>query len=220
MSTLQGSLRATLSLYRPELEILWVLLTYAPYIPPSMAYTSRKLSRARNYPYIPLLVHILIAPMLVLRYHARYAATRTWPPPDVPDLVLFTVFNLTSFILEASRSSQHYNGPAGRTGFQAVILIQTVAFSTSWLQGRDPTLFRASIKIMNWFASFRILLQWAEKISPGLKKDYPLKWSSTVVLSANFAMWEAGVPGGVPVFLGLTALFMVLERTVAEVIHG
>lgn len=158
--------------------------------------------------------------MLVLRYHARFAATRTWPQPDVSDLVLFTVFNLTSFILEASRSSQHYNTPAGRTGFQAVILIQTVVFGASWLQRRDPALFRVSIKIMNWFASFRILSQWAERISPGLKRDLSLKWSTTVVLSATFAMWEAGVPGGVPVFLGLTAFFMVMERAIAEVIHG
>lgn len=219
MSTLPN-LQATLSLYRPELEILWVLLTYAPFIPPSMAYTSRRTSQARKYPYIILLVHILIGPMLVLRYHARYAATRTWPQPDLTDLVLFSAFNLTSFILEASRSSQHYNTPAGRTGFQAVILIQTVVFSASWLQTRDPTLFRVSIKIMNWFASFRALSQWAEWISPGLKNDYSLKWSTTVVVSATFAMWEAGVPGGVPLFLGLSALFMVLERAVAEVIHG
>lgn len=197
-----------------------MLLTYAPFIPPSMAYTSRRTSQARKYPYIILLVHILIGPMLVLRYHARYAATRTWPEPDLSDLVLFTVFNLTSFILEASRSSQQYNTPAGRTGFQAVIFIQTVVFGTSWLQGKDPALFRASIKLINWFASFRVLSQWAEWISPELKKDYSLKWSTTVVVSATFAMWEAGVPGGVPFFLGLTALFMVSERAVAEVIHG
>lgn len=200
--------------------MLWVLLTYAPFIPPSMAYTSRITSQARKYPYIILLVHILIGPMLVLRYHARYAATRTWPQPDLSDLVLFSVFNLTSFVLEAYRSNQHYNTPAGRTGFQAVILIQTVVFGASWFQGRDSALFRASIKAMNWFASFRALSQWAGWISPGLKKDYSLKWSTTVVLSATFAMWEAGIPGGVPLLLGLTALFMVLERAVAEVVHG
>lgn len=207
------------TLYRPELELLWVLLTFAPFLPTTMRYTSGKFTRARRYPYIPLFIHIVTGPMLVLRYHARYVATRAWPKPELSDLALFAAFNLTSFLLEAARSGQSYYTPAGRSGFQAAILIQTLVIGASWLRGRDPALFRASVKLFNWFASFRAFSRWAGRINPSLEKDYDLKWSTTIVLSGTFAMWEAGVPAGVPGFLGLVAVLMVVERAVAEMIH-
>lgn len=218
MSTLPY-LQGKLSLYRPELELLWVLLTYAPFLQETMRYTSGKFSRARKFPYITLLTHIVTAPMLVLRYHARFAALRIWPRPELTDLALFAVFNLTSFMLEAHRSSQHYSTPTRRTGFQAVILIQASVFAASWFRERDAALFRASIKLLNWFASYRIFSRLAGHIEPSLQKDFALKSSTTVIVSGAFAMWEAGVPGGLPVFFGLAAMFMVAERAIAESIY-
>lgn len=209
------------TLNRPELELLWVLLTYAPFLFGTLRFTSGKYTRARGYPYIPLLIHIVTGPMLVLRYHARYTATHVWPRPDLPDLALFAAFDLTSFILAASKSSQTYKIPAGRTGFQAATLIQTVAFGASWLHpGGDAALFRASVKFFNWFASFRTLSRWVGQISPELRKDYALKNATTVILSGTFAMWESGIPAGVPGFLGLVAVLIVVERAVAETIRG
>lgn len=215
-----SSLQSASTRFRPELEMLWVILTYSPFLAKTAQFTSPKFTRARVYPYIPIMLHILSGPLLVLRYHARFAAQRVWPRPELIDLVLFSVFSVSSFLLQAYRSKTPYSTPAIRTGFQVAILIQTVVFAASWVQGGDATLFRAAVKFMNWFASFRMLERALGKIDPRLAqmKLYAQKFELTTILSACFAMWEAGIPGGVPIFLGLVAVFMIAERAVAETV--
>lgn len=166
------------------------------------------------------MLHIISGPLLVLRYHARFAAQRVWPRPELTDLVLFSVFTTSSFLIEAFRGKTPYSTPAIQTGFQVAILMQAVVFAVSWVQGGDATLFRAAIKFMNWFASFRTLERVLGKIDPRLAemKFFAQKFELTTVLSACFAMWEAGIPGGVPIYLGLLAVFMIAQRAVAETV--
>ncbi|CAN8103910.1 unnamed protein product [Discula destructiva] len=185
-----------------------------------MRYSSAKVARARKYPYFPTIVHIFTGPMLVLRYHARYAATCEWPRPESADVVLLASFCVTSFLLEAARSALEYVSPVWRTGFHAAIFIQPAIFSVSWIRGGDPALFRASIKMLNWFASFRLLMPLLTRIDPNLKKNFVLQSSTNVLLSGVFAMWEAGVPAGVPAFLGLVAVLIIVERAIAEAIYN
>lgn len=209
--------------FRPELELLWVLVSYSPFLYRTFQYASPKIARSRLYPWPPIVVHIFSGPLLVLRYHARYAAQRTWPRPETADLLLFSAFSVSSFLLEAYRSRVPFMTPTIRTGFQAAILLQAVAFGAAWLGGDgagDPVLFRAVVKFMNWFASFRLTVGLAGFIDPRLEAagNFAQRYEVAMVSSGCFAVWEAGVPMGVPVFLGLMAVFMLLQRAVAETI--
>lgn len=209
-----------LARFRPELELLWVLLSYSPFLVKTFQFTSSKFARARAYPHAPLVVHIFSGPMLVLRYHARYAAQRAWPRPEAADLLLFSAFSLSSFLLEARRSRAPHATPTVRAGFQSAVLIQAVLFGTSWARGGDPAPFRAVVKFMNWFASFRATAALAGLVDPRLAAPgcFALRMELTMLASGCFAVWEAGVPAGVPAFLGLVAGFMVVERAVAEAV--
>lgn len=218
---IMSSLSSFVTRYRPELELLWTLTICTPFLARTYSYLSPTITRARSYPYPSMLLHILLPPLIILRYHARYAATRTWPQPDFTDLVLFTLFNASSFLLEVSRSPSSYTTPPIRTGFHAAVLIHAALFFSSWLSGRDAGLFRAAVKLLNWFASFRAAEKLLPKIDARLSevKSFATRFEMTMLLSGCWGMWEAGVPGGVPWFLGAIAGFMVLERGVAEAVY-
>ncbi|KAF3766170.1 hypothetical protein M406DRAFT_68540 [Cryphonectria parasitica EP155] len=213
--------------YRPELEMLWVLLTYAPFLTSTFRYTSPKFARHRNYPPFTTTIHIFSAFLLVLRYHARYAATRTWPCPELPDLLLFAVFNISSFFLEAHRASVPQSIPVVRAGFQVSVLMHAAVFGASWVQrcsggGGGQVFFRASVKFMNWFASFRAIKELLGLVDPRLAqpKNTVASFEVTMVLSLPLGLWEAGVPAGVPASLVLLAGFLIMERAVAEAVFG
>lgn len=215
-----SSLAHLLVRFRPELELLWVLLSYAPFLGMTARFTSPKFARARSYPYPPLVLHIATGPLLVLRYHARYAAQRAWPRPEAADVLLFAAFAVSSLLLQAHRSRTPYSTPAIRTGFQASVLLQAALFGLALLRGGDPVLFRAAVKYTNWFASFRATYGLLGVVDPRLAgvRCFAQRFEVATVVSGCFAVWEAGVPAGVPVFLGLVAGLIILERAVAETI--
>lgn len=219
---LAHSASSLLTRYRPELETLFVLVMYSPFLVQTFSYSSAKLTRARGYPYLPMLAHIFAGPLYVLRYHARYAALRTWPKPDTTDLVLFSLFNASSFLLELRRSRSAYSTAVIRSGFQSAILMHSIVFAASWYGGKDAALFRASVKFLNWFGWFRL----TEKALPvfdsrlGQMKHYATKFELTMVISAGLAVWEAGVPAGPPVVVGMLAVFMLGERLLAKMLLG
>lgn len=217
---LAQSTLSVLSRYRPELETFFVLAMYSPFLVQTFSYSSAKLTRARGYPYLPMLAHIFSGPLYVLRYHARYAALRAWPKPDATDLVLFTLFNASSFLLELRRSRSTYSTPVIRSGFQAAILMHGAIFAVSWLGARDAALFRASVKFLNWFAWFRLTGLSLPVMDPrlGQVKNYATRTELTMVLSASVAVWEAGVPAGVPLILGMVATFLLGERVLARML--
>lgn len=211
---------SALSRYRPELETLFVLAMYSPFLVQTFSFSSAKLSRARGYPYLPMLVHIFMGPLYVLRYHARYAALRSWPKPDTTDLVLFTLFNVSSFFLELRRSRSPYSTAVIRSGFQAAILMHGVIFAVSWLGGKDAALFRSSVKFINWFAWFRLTERALPVLDPrlGQVKNFATKLELTMVLSASLAVWEAGVPGGLPLIVGMVSTVLLGERVLAKML--
>lgn len=221
-----SSLAHLVARFRPELELLWVLLSYAPFLGMTARFTSPKFARARSYPYPPLVLHIATGPLLVLRYHARYAAQRAWPRPDAADALLFAAFSLSSLLLQARRSRTPYSTPAIRAGFQASVLLQAALFGLAVLPrgvgggGGDPALFRAAVKYTNWFASFRATYGLLGVVDPRLAgvRSFAQRFEVATVVSGCFAVWEAGVPAGVPVFLGLVAGLIVMERAVAETV--
>lgn len=217
-SNLPHIVTSFLSRYRPELDLLWVLVTYAPFLAQTYTYTSTKHTRARNYPYVVMMGHIFIAPLYVLRWHARYAALRVWPKPELLDLVLFTTFWISSVGLEFSQVKKGPAEPLFRAGFQVAIAIHGACFAAAWLGGRDPTMFRATVKTFNWFASFRGAMRLLRLVDPRLQKDYKSLMSLTILTSGSYAFWEAGVPSAAPAFLlGVGALVLVkralVERT-------
>ncbi|KAI3393557.1 hypothetical protein diail_4148 [Diaporthe ilicicola] len=214
------SLRFSLSRYRPELETLFVLAMYLPFLVQTFSYSSPKLTRARGYPYLPMLAHIFSGPLLILRYHARYAALRVWPKPDGTDMLLFSLLNVSSFLLEVRRSRSAYATAVIRAGFQAAILMHAAIFAASWLGGQDAALFRTSVKFLNWFAWFRMVEKALPVVDPRLQKmkNYATKFELTIVLSASVAVWEAGVPAGVPLILGMVMAFMMGERMIAKIL--
>lgn len=220
MHWLAQSASSVLSRYRPELETLFVLVMYSPFLVQTFSYSSAKLTRARGYPYLPMLAHIFVGPLYVLRYHARYAALRAWPKPDATDLALFALFNVSSFLLELRRSRSPYSTPVIRSGFQAAILMHAAVFAASWFGGRDAGLFRASVKFLNWFAWFRLTERSLPILDPrlGQMKNYATKFELTMVMSASLAVWEAGVPAGVPVVVGMFSTFLLGERIIAKML--
>lgn len=209
-----------LTRYRPELETLFVLVMYSPFLVQTFSYSSAKLTRARGYPYLPMLAHIFAGPLYVLRYHARYAALRAWPKPDTTDLVLFSLFNASSFLLELRRSRSAYSTAVIRSGFQSAILMHAVVFAASWYGGKDAALFRASVKFLNWFGWFRLVERALPVFDPrlGQMKNYATKFELTMVVSAGLAVWEAGVPAGPLIVLGMLATFMLGERFLAKML--
>lgn len=217
---LAQSAQYALTRYRPELETLFVLVMYTPFLAQTFSYSSAKLTRARGYPYLPMLVHIFVGPLYVLRYHARYAALRVWPQPDYTDLALFALFNVSSFLLELRRSSSTYTTAVIRSGFQASILMHAAIFAASWFGGRDAGFFRTSVKYLNWFAWFRLTERLLPVMDPrlGQLKNFASKFELTMVISSGLAVWEAGVPAGVPLIVGLVATFMLGERVIAKML--
>lgn len=220
MQWLAQSALSTLTRYRPELETLFVLFLYSPFLVQTFSYSSAKRTRARGYPYLPMLAHIFAGPLFVLRYHARYAALRVWPKPDTTDLALFTLFNISSFLLELRRSRSPYATPVSRSGFQGAILMHGVVFAASWLGGKDAGLFRASVKFLNWFGWFRLIEKSLPVIDPrlGQMKNTVTKFEITMILSASLAVWEAGVPAGVPLISSIIATMMLGERALAKML--
>ena len=218
VQSLALSANSFLSRYRPELETLFVVAMYSPFLAKTFSYSSAKLTRARGYPYFPMLAHIFVGPLYVLRYHARYAAMRVWPKPDSTDLVLFALFNASSFLLELRRSTNPYTTGVIRAGFQGAIFMHAVIFALSWYGGRDAELFRTSVKFLNWFAWFRLVEKSLPVLDPrlGQMKNFSTKFELTMVLSASLAVWEAGVPAGVPVIVMIHAIFLLGERVLAK----
>lgn len=220
VQSLAHSASSVLSRYRPELETLFVLVMYSPFLVQTFSYSSAKLTRARGYPYLPMLAHIFVGPLYVLRYHARYAALRVWPKPDATDLVLFALFNVSSFLLELRRSRSPYSTAVIRSGFQASILMHAAIFAASWFGGKDAGLFRTSVKFLNWFAWFRLTDRALPVMDPrlGQVKNFATKFELTMVMSASLAVWEAGVPAGVPIVVGMFATFVLGERFLARML--
>jgi len=220
MQWLAQSTLSALSRYRPELETLFVLVLYSPFLFQTFSYSSAKRTRARGYPYVPMVLHIFVGPLYVLRYHARYAALRVWPKPDSTDLVLFSLFNVSSFLLELHRSRSPYSTAVIRTGFQGAVLMHAVVFAASWFGGKDAGLFRASVKFLNWFGWFRLVEKSLPIFEPrlGQMKNASTRFELTMVLSASLAAWEAGVPAGVPVVVGIHAAFLFGERALAKML--
>lgn len=211
---------STFSRYRPELETLFVLALYSPFLVQTFSYSSSKLTRARGYPYLPMLVHIFVGPLYVLRYHARYAALRVWPKPDSTDLALFVLFNVSSFLLELRRSKSDYTTAVIRSGFQGAILLHAVIFAASWYGGKDAGLFRTSVKFLNWFGWFRLVDKSLPLFDPrlGQTRNLATKFELTMVLSTSLAVWEAGVPAGVPVITVTIATLLLGERALARML--
>lgn len=220
MQWLAQSTLSALSRYRPELETIFVLVLYSPFLAQTFSYSSAKQTRARGYPYIPMLVHIFVGPLYVLRYHARYAALRVWPKPDSTDLVLFALFNVSSFLLELHRSRSPSSTAVIRSGFQGAILLHAIVFAASWYGGKDAGLFRASVKFLNWFGWFRLVEKSLPLFDPrlGQMKNTATRFELTMVLSASLAVWEAGVPAGLPVIVGMLATFVFGERALAKML--
>lgn len=200
--------------------MLFVLALYSPFLVQSFSYSSAKLTRARGYPYLPMLVHIFSGPLYVLRYHARYAALRVWPKPDSTDLILFALFNVSSFLLELRRSKNDYSTAVIRSGFQGAILMHTIIFAASWYGGKDAGLFRTSVKFLNWFGWFRLVDRSLPVFDPrlGQMKNIATKFELTMVLSTSLAVWEAGVPAGVPATMAIIATFLLGERALAKML--
>lgn len=214
-SNLPHLFSSTLSRYRPELELLWVLLSYSPFLVQAYSYTSPQYTRVRRYPYPVLLVHILVAPLYVLRWHARYAALRVWPQPEPTDLLLFAAFWISSASLEVSRVKMGLAIPLMRAGFQVAIAMHGGYFAAGWVGGRDPAAFRATVKFLNWFASFRAVGRLWSRIDRRLVKTPASAYSMTMMTSGCYAMWEAGVPNGVPVFLVATMALVLVKQALA-----
>ncbi|POS73539.1 hypothetical protein DHEL01_v208069 [Diaporthe helianthi] len=211
---------STVSKYRPELETLFVLALYSPFLVQTFSYSSAKLSRARGYPYLPILLHIFVGPMYILRYHARYAALRVWPEPEITDLVLFVLFNLSSFVIELYRSKSEYATAVIRSTFQGAILIHTGIFAASWYGNRDAGLFRASVKFLNWFGWFRLVQKSLPMLDPrlGQMKNFATRFELALVSSTSLAVWEAGVPAGVPVITATIVTLVLGERALARML--
>ena len=209
-----------LARYRPEAEILFCIAMYTPFLAQTFAYSSPKRARARNYPYLTLLVHAICGFSLVVRYHARYVALRVWPEPDNVDLAVFSVFALTSFYLQVWRSKGQ--GPAYRAGFQASILMHPAVFAASWLMGQDPALFRVAIKFIDWFSWFRFTVDLLPVIDSRLKlmKNFGTRLELTCILSGSVAVYQSGYPSGILLLFGLISATMIMERAIAGVLSG
>lgn len=114
-----------------------------------------------------------------------------------------------------------------RAGFEVAIMMHGICFAAAWVPwgsggggGRDPVLFRAAVKFINWFASFRsagYLIAW---VDPRLAKGSSIFVRNEVnmIASGSFAMWESGIPAGVPIFLLSIAVLVIVKRTLAKVI--
>lgn len=219
-------LMSFLNRYRPELDMLWVVLTYSPFLVPTYEYLSTRKTRFRKYPHPAMLAHILVAPLYILRWHARYAALRAWPQPEVLDLVLFAAFWASSVGIELSRTVGKGRGglqvPLLRAGFQVAVALHGLCFAAAWygvpglVPSRDPAMFRATVKFFNWFASFRLAARLVGRLDPELAKSPAAMTSLAMMMSASYALWEAGLPNAVPVFMAGTGLLVLAKRTLAE----
>lgn len=212
-------LQSALTRYRPEAEILFTIALYSSFLAKHITLsTTPKRARARGFPYPTLLVHILTSYALVARYHVRYAGMRTWPVPDTTDLVAFTIFSLTRIHLEAIKARPQ--PVAFRASIHTAILLQIGMFAASWLGGRDPALFRTSIKLFNWFAWFRLTVPALDVIEPRLKpmRNIGPKVEVAALVSMSISLWEAGYPYGVPLQIGLLSLLVMGERAVAGMV--
>lgn len=209
-------MQSVMEQYRPELEIAWVLLIFGPWLASAARFQSRKHAVARGFSYRTLLAHITAALLLVIRYHARFAATRTWPQPQLTDAVLFTIIAISTFLVE-KRSAKRQR-PIERIGFQVAVVVQSATFVAAWVLDRDAALFRAAVKFLNWFAWVRYFLVALPMVDArlGEAKNYRTRWDVAVSGSGCLIMWESGIPGGVPIFLGLILVVFAVERVLAR----
>ncbi|KAF3762832.1 hypothetical protein M406DRAFT_72819 [Cryphonectria parasitica EP155] len=209
-------LQAIFGRYSPELELLFRIAIFTPFIPKSMKHLKPKTNKAKNFPYIPMLVHLVTGPLQFIRYYAKYVTTRTYPLPDEVDFVLMSLFLLSSALLQISRSKA--NSTIIKTTFQTTVIQQGVPFFLGY-HWNDANLFRLSVQLLNWFSWFRITHRVLPRVVPhrfkGLGK-YVVCYEATLVLSSCVAMWEVGYPGGVGAFLGILTVLLSLERTLTR----
>ncbi|PSR80255.1 hypothetical protein BD289DRAFT_490938 [Coniella lustricola] len=202
--------------YRPELEIAWVLLIFGPWLASAARFRSRKHAVSRGFSYRTLAVHISAALLLVIRYHARFAATRVWPQPELTDAALFTAIAISTFLVE-KRSAKRQR-PIERIGFQVAVVVQSATFIAAWALDRDAALFRAAVKFLNWFAWVRYFLVALPMIDSrlGMARHYRTRWDVAVSGSGCLIMWESGIPSGLPIFLTLILIVFAAERSLAR----
>ncbi|ROW08537.1 hypothetical protein VPNG_06234 [Cytospora leucostoma] len=213
-------LQSVLTSYRPEAEILFSIAMFSPYLARTFSFSSPKRARARGYPYLTLLAHILSSLFLVTRYHARYVRLRVWPEPETADLLGFSLFFLTSFYIEAYLSKNQLVG--ARVGFQTAILMHCAVFTATWAMGGDTALFRTSVKLLNWFSWFRLTARVLPVIDRRLRltKNFGARFELTCIMSTPLALWESGYPNGIPIHMGLVSVLMVAEHAVAAALSS
>lgn len=212
---LVSALGGFINSYSPELECAFRLALFAPFLGKTFSLTRPKQARIRRFPYLPMVVHVLSAPLQFVRYYGTYIRSRESPIPDYVDLLFSGLFILTSALLITSRARRHSN--ITRTVFQATILQHAAIFVLGywWSNAR---LFGLSVKFLNLFSWFRAVHRVLPRLLPMRFRGpgkYIACYDAAIVVGTFVSLWEVGYPAGSGIFAGLVALLIWVERSLA-----
>ncbi|TDZ26445.1 Sordarin/hypoxysordarin biosynthesis cluster protein P [Colletotrichum orbiculare MAFF 240422] len=181
--------------HQTALEVAWTFSIYLPLVLVSYRrWSSRKIARYAGLPYGPVVAHILLATVFLVRYYGRYAAAAAAGSPLVPDLfdlVFGVVFCLNS--LQVAAHVTHGIAPLARATFQ-VLAIQVLVATVAGYARADAGWFRAGAKLFDF--------------------------TGVLVAAHAFCLWEGDYPAGVPLFIVLFAGLLAVNKWASRKLDG
>ncbi|KAK1595474.1 uncharacterized protein LY79DRAFT_546529 [Colletotrichum navitas] len=198
------------------LEILWTSGIYLRYLVPSWRkITTPKHSEYTKVPYVPLAIHVIVGTIEVFRYYCQLAITSEAPKPNVVDFGLCLIMAATSLRLAANVRNGRVE--IVRTTFQATAVQRMFASALGYMHG-DAEWHRASIKLLNNLVWTRLIGGYMNHLQ-GFR-SYGDSFTGAVVVAHQLALWESDYPAGVPFFLAVLSVLLVVDKWASRKLHG
>ncbi|TEA14257.1 Sordarin/hypoxysordarin biosynthesis cluster protein P [Colletotrichum sidae] len=202
--------------HQTALEVAWTFSIYLPLVLVSYRrWSSRKIAKYAGLPYGPVVAHILLATVFLVRYYGRSAAAGSPPVPGLFDLVFGVVFCLNS--LQVAAHVTHGIAPLARATFQ-VLALQVLVATVAGYARADAGWFRAGAKLFDVFALFRWLNRHASRLE-GFE-TYDAQFTGVLVAAHAFCLWEGDYPAGVPLFIVLFAGLLAVNKWASRKLDG
>lgn len=159
---------------------------------------------------LPLQIHIMAGSFEILRYHIL--TTLGQATPDVFDLVACLLQSYTNLVLAKTLIRGE---KTTRPSYQVAGFLRPIIGVVAFVSG-SPDYHCASVKLVNAFIFTRMIIFVARALRLGKIHSQPTIYAYAVFLGGVLSVYESGLSGGVPAYIGLVAMLTALNQYVSE----
>ena len=205
---------------KAQVDLAWHLFIYSPLVLRRdflRHFTSSKYATNHKWPYIPLLVHIVLGIFIVSRYQFRSLTSVEPPRPESLDVAIGVTNAILSWRL--CKYEARGNPRIARTAFQVMALM--VLFpSLMCYRTASPVWYHAMAKMHNAFIYVRWLILGGNVI--GVYSGFRELYNISVFFGCMLAVWDGRFPWdgilGVPLAVLFHVVLVIVERWTSSLI--